>query len=105
VRSSVELNVMNFAGPIWTSSIFFNPFGPLLTVWFGLIKCKTEIVKIYSSCSIHAAKGVLKLEGEQSSTPPGGAIPSVSEVGDHLIVFCICFLDPESPMIRGRWFR
>jgi hypothetical protein len=47
VRSSVELNVMNFAGPIWTSSIFFNPFGSLLTVWFGLIEHKTEISKIY----------------------------------------------------------
>jgi hypothetical protein len=87
VRSSVELNVMNFAGPIWTSSIFFNPFGPLLTVWFGLIECKTEITKIYSSCSICAAKGVLKLEGEWSATPPGGAIPSIGEAGDTLLSF------------------
>jgi hypothetical protein len=91
VRSSVALNVMNFAGPIWTSSIFLNPFGPLLTVWFGLIKCKPEIIKIYDPCSICAAKGVLKLEGEQSATSPEGgeAIPSVGEADDHPIVLCM----------------
>jgi hypothetical protein len=105
VRSSIELNVMNSAGPIWTSSIFLNPFGSLLAVWFSLIKCKTEITKIYSSCAICAAKGVLKLEGEWSATSSGGAVPGIGEAGDHPIVLCICFLDAESPVIRGRWFR
>jgi hypothetical protein len=100
VRSSIELNVMNSAGPIWTSSIFLNPFVPLLAVWFGLVKCKTEITKIYSSCGICAVKGVLKLEGELCR-----AIPGVGEVSDHPIVLRICFLDPESPAIRGRWLR
>jgi hypothetical protein len=86
--------------------MFLNPFGPLLAVWFSLIKCKTKITKIYSSCAICAAKGVLKLEGEQSATSPGGgAVPGIGEVGDHPIVLRICFLDPESPAIRGRWLR